>query len=196
VLNQKALELALSGPRQEDVQQAEAQSRAIRARLRLLQKQLADSELRAPSDAVVRSRLMEPGEMATPERPVLSLAIINPKWVRGYASEADLGKIHPGMLASVSADSFPGHRYAAWVGFVSPVAEFTPRTVQTTELRTSLVYEVRVFVKDEADELRLGMPATMQLLVGHRVAETSKPAAATAANPSFPAPPAGASRAQ
>jgi HlyD family secretion protein len=190
VLNQKTLELALSGPRREDVAQAEAQSRAIRARLHLLQKQLADSELRAPSDAVVRSRLMEPGEMATPERPVLSLAIVNPKWVRGYLPESDLGKIHSGMLANVSADSFPGRRYAAWVGFVSPVAEFTPRTVQTTELRTSLVYEVRVFVKDEADELRLGMPATVQLALGHPVADIAKPAGPAAANASLPALPA------
>jgi HlyD family secretion protein len=121
---------------------------------------------------------------------VLSLAIVNPKWVRGYLPESDLGKIHSGMLANVSADSFPGRRYAAWVGFVSPVAEFTPRTVQTTELRTSLVYEVRVFVKDEADELRLGMPATVQLALGHPVADIAKPAGPAAANASLPALPA------
>jgi HlyD family secretion protein len=163
VLNQKALALSLAGPRREDVAQAQAQLRADDARLRLLQKQLKDSELTAPADAVVRSRLMEPGEITTPQRPVFSLAIVNPKWVRTYVSEADLGKLRPGMPATVSADSFPGHRFAGWIGFISPVAEFTPRAVQTTELRTSLVYEVRVFVKDADDRLRLGMPATVNL---------------------------------
>ena len=53
--------------------------------------------------------------------------------------------------------------FEGWVGFISPVAEFTPKAVQTDELRTSLVYEVRVFVKDPSDELRLGMPATVYL---------------------------------
>jgi HlyD family secretion protein len=63
----------------------------------------------------------------------------------------------------VTVDSFPEQRFDGWVGFVSPVAEFTPKAVQTEELRTSLVYEVRVFVKDPSDALRLGMPATVFL---------------------------------
>ncbi|MGH8181026.1 MAG: hypothetical protein ACRETR_08620, partial [Steroidobacteraceae bacterium] len=65
--------------------------------------------------------------------------------------------------ATVEVDSFPGTRFAGWVGFISPVAEFTPKTVQTQELRSSLVYEIRVFVKDPGDQLRLGMPATVNL---------------------------------
>jgi hypothetical protein len=78
-------------------------------------------------------------------------------------SEPDLGKVHQGLKAFVTVDSFPERRFEGWVGFISPVAEFTPKTVQTEELRTSLVYEVRVWVKDPADELRLGMPATVTL---------------------------------
>ena len=94
---------------------------------------------------------------------MFSLAIADPKWVRAYVSGLDLGKVHPGMAAFATVDSFPDRRFEGWVGFISPVAEFTPKPVQTEELRTSLVYEVRVFVKDPADELRLGMPATVRL---------------------------------
>jgi len=162
-VNQKALELAIVGPRQEDIAQAEAQLRANKAQLAFLQQQLKDATLVAPTDAVVRSRLMEPGEMASPQRPVFSLAIIDPKWVRAYVTETDLGRVHSGMNAYVTVDSFPATRFEGWVGFISPVAEFTPKTVQTPELRTSLVYEVRVFVKDPEDRLRLGMPATVIL---------------------------------
>ena len=72
------------------------------------------------------------------------------------------------MAASVAVDSFPERRFDGWVGFISPVAEFTPKTVQTEELRTSLVYEVRVFVKDPEDALRLGMPATVYLPLDQR----------------------------
>jgi HlyD family secretion protein len=99
--------------------------------------------------------------MSSPQRPVFSLAITDPKWIRAYVAETDLGKIHPGIAASVMVDSFPNRRFAGWIGFISPVAEFTPKAVQIEELRTSLVYEVRVFVKDPSDELRLGMPATV-----------------------------------
>ena len=111
----------------------------------------------------MRTRLLEPGDMASPQKPVLSLAIINPKWIRAYVSEVDLGKIREGEKASVAVDSFPDRRFDGWIGYISPVAEFTPKNVQTAELRTSLVYEVRVFVTDSKDELRLGMPATVHL---------------------------------
>jgi HlyD family secretion protein len=163
MLNQKALDLALAGPRKEDVAEGEHRLAAAEATLAFLKQQLADCELKAPSDAVVRTRILEPGEMASPQRPVYSLAIIDPKWVRAYVSEPDLGKIRPGMKASISVDSFPNRTFEGWVGFISPVAEFTPKPVQTEQLRTSLVYEVRVFVKDPEDVLRLGMPATVRL---------------------------------
>jgi len=162
-VNQKALDLAIAGPRQEDIAQAEAQLRANEAQLALLRQQLADAELKAPTDAVVRSRLMEPGEMASPQRPVFSLAIVDPKWVRTYVSEPDLGKVRSGMQTFVTVDSFPGRHFEGWIGFVSPVAEFTPKEVETAELRTSLVYEVRAFVKDPGNDLPLGMPATVHL---------------------------------
>ena len=101
--------------------------------------------------------------MSSPQRPVFNLAITDPKWIRAYVSESDLGRIHPGMKASISTDSFPGRAIPGWVGFISSVAEFTPKSVQTKELRPSLVYEVRVYVHDPQDEMRLGMPATVRL---------------------------------
>jgi HlyD family secretion protein len=101
--------------------------------------------------------------MATPQRPVLNLALVDPKWIRAFVSESDLGRIHGGMKASISTDSFPGRTVPGWVGFIASVAEFTPKSVQTAELRSSLVYEVRVFVQDPQDQLRLGMPATVLL---------------------------------
>lgn len=162
-VNQKTLDMALIGPRQEEIAENEARLRANEAQAALLQQQLRDSQLIAPTNAVVRSRILEPGEMTTPQSPVLALAIIDPKWVRAYVSESDLGKVRSGAAASIAVDSFAKRRFEGWVGFVSPVAEFTPKAVQTEELRTSLVYEVRVFVKDSNDELRLGMPATVYL---------------------------------
>ena len=97
--------------------------------------------------------------MASPQKPVFTIALDDPVWVRAYVPETDLGKVRSGMKAEVTTDSFPGKRYPAWIGFISPTAEFTPKTVETPEVRTKLVYEVRVFVPNPQGELRLGMPA-------------------------------------
>src|SRR6185437_1021507 len=167
-VSRKALQLALLGPRQEDIAQAQAMLDGEQAQVALLEQELADAQLRAPLDAVVRSRIAEPGDMASPQKTALTLAITDPKWVRAYVSESDLGRVGPGMAATVAVDSFPGTRFEGWVGFISPVAEFTPKTVQTQELRSSLVYEIRVFVKDPDDRLRLGMPATVHLTPNSR----------------------------
>jgi HlyD family secretion protein len=161
---QKALDLLVIGSRPEDIAQAEAQLRGTKAQLALLRRQLADAELKSPVDGIVRSRLMEAGEMAAPTKPVFSLAVLDPKWVRAYVEETRLARVRLGMRATVTIDSFPDHPLDGWVGFISPIAEFTPKTVQTEELRTSLVYEVRVYTKDPDGILRMGMPATVRLL--------------------------------
>jgi HlyD family secretion protein len=168
---QKTLDLAIAGPRREEINENEARLKAFEAQASVLRQQLEDAQLIAPVDAVIRTRVMEPGEMASPQRPVFSLAVTDPKWVRAFISEPDLGKIKAGVAAAIEVDSFAGRRFEGWIGFISPVAEFTPKTVQTEELRTSLVYEVRVFVKDPADELRLGMPASVYLQVNDRERE-------------------------
>jgi HlyD family secretion protein len=166
--SEKILALQLAGPRREDVAQGEAQLQSLEAGLALLQQQLRDAELRAPVDAVVRSRVVEPGEMSSPQKTAFTLAIVDPKWVRAYVAETDLGAVHEGLRGSISVDAFPGRRFDGWIGFISPSAEFTPKSVETRELRSSLVYEIRVFVQDPRDELRLGSPATVHLPLGNR----------------------------
>uniref|UniRef100_UPI0039F10E1F HlyD family efflux transporter periplasmic adaptor subunit n=1 Tax=Bordetella sputigena TaxID=1416810 RepID=UPI0039F10E1F len=159
----QGLRLAKVGPRQEDIAEAEAALQAARAQADLLQHRLDLAELKAPRDAVVRARLLEPGDMASPQRPVYTLAVYDPKWIRAYVGETDLGRVKMGMAAQVVTDSYPGQPITGKVGYISSVAEFTPKNVQTETLRTSLVYEVRVLVDDPQDRLRLGMPATVTI---------------------------------
>ncbi len=111
-VNQKALSLELAGPRREDVAQGEAQLRADQAQLALLQQQLKDADLRAPLDAVVRSRIVEPGEIASPQKSAFTLAIIDPKWVRAYVAETDLGSVHEGMKRDGDGRCIPGRGFA------------------------------------------------------------------------------------
>lgn len=158
---QEELRLALAGPRKEDIAAAEAKLKALKAELALRRQELADTYLYAPADGIIQNRILEPGDMAFPQRPVFTLALTDPVWVRAYVAEPDLGKIQPGMKAKVTTDSFTGKVYEAWIGYISPTAEFTPKSVETRDVRTQLVYQVRVYVSNPQNELRLGMPASV-----------------------------------
>lgn len=155
------LKLALAGPRKEDIAAARSQLKALEAEAALTRQNLADASLYAPSGGIIQNRILEPGDMASPQKAVFTLALIDPVWIRAYVPETNLGKLFPGMAAQVVTDSFPDKTYPAWIGYISPMAEFTPKTVETTELRTRLVYQVRVYVCNPRNELRLGMPATV-----------------------------------
>ncbi len=160
---QETLALVREGPRKEDIAAAQAKLQSLDAQRVLAIKQLKDADLYAPADGIIRERLLEPGDMASPQQPVYTLALNDPLWVRAYIPEPSLGKVKLGARASIFTDSFPEKEYQGWVGFISPTAEFTPKNVQTPELRTRLVYQARIFVCNPDNELRLGMPATVQI---------------------------------
>lgn len=155
--------LAILGPRKEDIAAAQAALQANEASLAIARKDLSDASLYAPSDGVIQDRILEPGDMASPQRPVYTLALTHPIWVRAYVSGKELGKIRPGMRARISTDSFADKYYDGWVGYISPTAEFTPKSVETEEVRSDLVYQVRIFTCNTQNELRLGMPATVSI---------------------------------
>lgn len=157
----QALRLAVIGPRKEDIAAARATLQADKAALALAQRNLADTRLYAPADGIIQDRILEPGDMANPQKPVFTLALDNPLWVRAYLPEPEMGRVALGMRAWIESDSFPGQRFLGWVGYISPVSEFTPKNVETTQLRSQLVYRVRVYACNPDHRLRLGMPATV-----------------------------------
>ncbi len=160
---ESALALAIAGPRKEDIAQARAILLARQAEYVRSQQQLKNAILYAPSDGIIRNRILEEGDMASPQTPVLTLALTNPVWIRAYLSETQLGQVKPGMKATIHTDSFPGKNYSGWAGYISPTAEFTPKNIETPELRSHLVYQIRIYSCNEDNELRLGMPSTVTI---------------------------------
>ncbi len=152
-----------SGNRKEDIAAAEAVLRSKEAAITLVKQQLEDTKLLAPANGIIRNRILEVGSMAFPQTPVMTLALVNPVWVRAYLPEPSLGKVAIGSKAKIFTDSYPDEAYEGWVGYISPTSEFTPKNIQTSELRTRLVYSVRIFACNPQDELRLGMPATVSI---------------------------------
>ena len=159
----KQLELLLAGSREEDVAQALAQYNQAKASLTIREQNLKDAVLYAPGNGVVRNRILEKWDMASPQKPVYNISLNHTKWVRAYLTESQLGKVKPGFSATVRNDSFPDTGFKGTVGFISSVAEFTPKNVETPDLRTALVYEVRIIVDDPDNRLRLGAPATVTI---------------------------------
>ena len=157
-----ALSQASEGFRKEDIAAAEARLAAAQASAAQATTALADTELVAPSDGTIIARVREPGSMVASQSTVYSLSLDKPVYVRAYVGEPDLGRIAPGTAVQVKSDS-SDKAYRGQIGFISPRAEFTPKTVETTDLRTDLVYRLRIVI-DEADSdaaLRLCMPVTI-----------------------------------
>ena len=157
-----ALSLAVDGFRSEDIAVGEARVAAAAAALAQARTALADTQLVAPSDATVMARVREPGSMVASNNAVYSLSLRDPLYVRAYVSEPDLGRIAPGSPVRVYSDS-SNRVYRGQIGFISPRAEFTPKTVETTDLRTDLVYRLRVVIADADEGLRQGMPVTVEV---------------------------------
>ena len=166
----------------DDTDVAEAKSRvaaanveAAKAVLKEVDQELKDAKLYAPVSGIIRERIVEPGDFVTPQSPVLTLALTDPVWIRTYLPESYLGQVKPGTPATIITDSFPDKSYQGWVGSISPTSEFTPKNVETPELRTRLVYQMRVYACNPEDELRLGMPATVILDPGQSQAIEGSP---------------------
>jgi HlyD family secretion protein len=160
----EALRLMRAGFRSEDIEAARAQLADREAALQVAQRQLADAELTAPSPGVVLSRVREAGAIVAAGETVFVLSLTDPVWVRSYVSEVDLGRVRPGMEVSVRIDTPGAPLFKGRIGFISTTAEFTPKTVETQELRTALVYRIRIILPGAGDVLRQGMPVTVSVL--------------------------------
>jgi HlyD family secretion protein len=158
------LALELAGNRREDIDAARSQMEFAKANLESAELNLSDCQLVAPSAGIVITRALEPGAIVSAGLTAYSVALNSPIWARTYIDEPELGRIYPGMKAFVYTDANPKKPYEGQIGFISPVAEFTPKEVQTRELRTDLVFRLRVIIEKPDRYLRQGMPVTIKLV--------------------------------
>ncbi|MEG0278860.1 MAG: secretion protein HlyD [Morganella sp. (in: enterobacteria)] len=151
-----------NGFRKEEIEQARGQLKQAQAAVAQAKLDLADTRLTAPADGTILTRAVEPGTILPAGSTVFTLSLTNPVWVRAYVSESELGQAQPGRAVLLETDSRPGQPYHGHIGFVSPTAEFTPKSVETPALRTDLVYRLRIVVTDADPLLRQGMPVTIR----------------------------------
>ncbi len=130
--------------------------------------QLDYTKLYAPEEGTITVRVQEPGATVTKGQIVYTMSKTRPVWIRAYINETDLGNIKYGMDVKVYTDTVDPKTnkkriYNGYVGYISPVAEFTPKTVESTDLRTDLVYRIRVYIDNIDEYLRQGMPVTIKI---------------------------------
>ena len=151
--------LIKKGPRLETIAQARAKAEAATQALALAQTQLSYATLSVPVGGVVLSKNVEPGEVVAAGTPVITIGDLRDVWMRAYIDETDLGRVKVGQRAWLTTDTYPGKRYEGSVVFISPEAEFTPKSVQTKKERVKLVYRIKIDVPNPSMELKPGMPA-------------------------------------
>jgi HlyD family secretion protein len=162
----ETLALLREGPRAEDIARARAELAVRRAVVETAERQLGYVQLRSPAAGVLSVRLAEVGEVVAAGTPVLRLAELEKPWVRAYLSSTDLARVRHGQAAEVRVDAFPETVFHGRLSFVAPQAEFTPKTVETRELRVDLVYRIKVEVDDSGGRFKVGMPADVVLVPG------------------------------
>ncbi len=157
------LALLREGPRREDIDQAAATLRARQATVETTRRQLEYTRLQSPVAGMVSVRLGEAGEIRSPGKTVLRIAELSRPWVRAYLNEKDLTRVRLGQAAQIRIDGLPGKVFEGRLSFISPTAEFTPKTVETHALRVDMVYRVKVQVDNPDGVLKLGQPADVVL---------------------------------
>ena len=154
---------AVEGSRKEDIAVAQANVNQAGANLGLSRVNLSYTVLLAPSDGVVTVRQAELGEVVSPGAPVVTLSDLDHIWLRAYIAETDLGRIAWGQNATITTDTYPGKQYHGRIAFISSTAEFTPKSVQTTKERVTLVYRIKIDIENPNHELKPGMPADARI---------------------------------
>lgn len=154
VAAQKALDQALLAAEQSKsaVQQAESS-------LKLIDTQISKLTINAPTDGMILTRAVEPGEVIMPGAGLLTMARLSDLTITVYIPEDRYGEISMGQAADVTVDSFPEETFASTVMYISDKAEFTPRNVQTVEGRKTTVFAIKLMLADAGGKLKPGMPA-------------------------------------
>lgn len=145
--------------RTEELAAAKARAMQAKATADLLRKQWLDAVIVAPVGGTVTQKPVEEGELIGAGSVVATIARLEKMNLMIYVNELELGKVQLGRLADVYIDSYPEKAFPGRVVYLSPIAEFTPKNVQTKEDRTKLVFGVKIEVENKEGSLKPGMPA-------------------------------------
>lgn len=157
-----AYNMMKEGYRKEEIEYLKSQFDGCNNELSyLLYQKDEQSVIKAPFSGFIRNRLKEIGSFASPNSPVFYLSYTDIKRVRAYVTEEQLVNIK--LNQKVTVVNYAKNKLKGSINYISDKAMFTPKTVQTEDLRGALVYEIRVDVEDKDEYLRQGQAVTILL---------------------------------
>ena len=159
VLAKQSYDKLKRGLRPEEIESAKGKRDAAVAQLRSISKKINDTYIIAPTSGVVTQKGIEEGETILPNASVFKISYLDRVFLMIYVSEVELAKIKLNQKASVFIDGMPGKAFPGTVIYTSPIAEFTPKNIQTKDDRTKLVFGVKIEISNPEHVLKAGMPA-------------------------------------
>ncbi len=175
--SQQALKFAIANTSQSPAYQAnldalKAQWNAALGTLQASEVLAHDVNLVSPVDGTVTTRALDPGSIAQPGTPVLTIQFM--KWVYFNASipVESSGQVFEGQAAKITLDSLPGQQFDGQIAHVDRSAD--PTTHQ---------FIVLVKIDNSKDQLRTGMFGHINLVTSHVQAAVTVPREAVTTNP-------------
>lgn len=126
--------------------------------------QIEKSTVAAPIRGTILSKYAEQGEYTAPGKPLVKMADLSKIYLRAYFTASQLADIRLGQKVTVIAD-FGGDKLVEYPGTISWIAdesEFTPKSIQTSDTRSNLVYAAKVTVRNDG-RLKLGQYGEVRL---------------------------------
>ena len=145
--------------RPEDIGAAKARLDQAKANADLLRKQINDANIVAPVYGTVTNKPVEVGELVGIGTTIVTISQLETLNLMIYVSDSELGKVKLNGIADIVIDTYPEKSFPGRIVYISPIAEFTPKNVQTKEDRTKLVFGVKLEVDNKEGVLKAGMPA-------------------------------------
>jgi len=160
---QQAWEKMKRWSRPEEIITTRARRDQARAQLESIKKKIQDCAITAPIGGTVTQKAVEQGELVVPNAPLFRISRLEKLNLMIYVSEQELGRVKLGQQAKVQIDTYKEKTFPGRVVYISPIAEFTPKNIQTKEDRTKLVFGVKLEVDNQEGILKAGMPADAYL---------------------------------
>ncbi len=155
------LKTARLGARADEIKAAQAEVKAVRARLTQARWNLDQKTQVAKTNGIVFDIIHYEGEWVPPGRPVVSLLPPENIKVRFFVPEREVGRISLGQEVSVSFDG--GGPITAKVSFISPRAQYTPPVIYSSQSRAKLVFMLEAVPdSDSAHLLHPGQPVDVR----------------------------------
>jgi HlyD family secretion protein len=148
----------VAGPRRQEIEAARAQRAAAEAAVAAAEQKIVDATVLSPIDGVLTTRVAEPGEVLAPGAAIAVLTDLARPWLTVWIDEPNLSQVALGQSAVVTVDG-SDRTFEGTVSFISPVAEFTPKNVQTPDERAKLVFRVKLQLDNDEGIFKPGMPA-------------------------------------